>query len=183
VPPGAQWWGSWWGPPPPGFYGSPPPRPPRPHPLLTLAAGIAAAAMIALGVGIGYIVWGSPTAAVRSRSSLPVTPRVPSSGATTNHGFLGVVISPSAPAASGTSGAQVLKVVPGYPAAKAGIVAGDTITSFGTHKVVSSITLEFDTRQDPPGTKVSVAWSTSTGKHEHATLTLAKAPKSGTSLG
>lgn len=77
----------------------------------------------------------------------------------------------------------MLAVVPDSPAAKAGIVAGDTITSFATHTVVSSLTLEFDTYRDGPGTKVSVAWTTPTGKHESTSVTLAKRPAGGTSVG
>ena len=206
-PDGYPWWGApwgaWWGPPgpvPPGGapygpgpygFGAPPPRP-RQHPVLGLAAGVAAAALMALGVGIGYIVWGAPTASAGARSSLPprvrpVLPGTGSSGATTTgsspKGFLGVEVSASPASTAGTPGAHVVAVVPGSPAAKAGLAAGDTITSFGTRRVVSSITLEFDTQSDAPGTKVSVGWSTSTGKHEHATVTLVRRPSGGTSVG
>ncbi len=202
VPPGMPWWGAWWVPPgggvpPGGFYGAgpygaPPPKR-RQHPVLAAAMAVAAAALMALGVGIGYIVWGSPTAATGTRSSLPpahVQPTVPRPGpvgSTTSgsspKGFLGVEVSVAPASSASAAGAHVVAVVPGSPAAKAGMAAGDTITSFGTRRVVSSITLQFDTQSDAPGTRVSVGWTTATGKHEHATVTLARRPSGGASVG
>jgi hypothetical protein len=188
-----QWYG--WG---PGWTGGPPQPPsgsssapsPRHHPLSWAIVGglLAAIAMVALGLGIGYSVWGgaSAPAAARHRVTVPlpgVSPftraftRAPTGplGGLGRVGFLGVRIAPTSSATT-TSGAHVEGVVASSPAAKAGIVKGDTITEFGTRTVASARTLEIDVVRMSPGSRVKVEWVTSTGKHESATVTLASRP-------
>jgi PDZ domain len=182
-----QWYG--WG---PGWTGGPPPPPAgtsfsgsgrrQPLPWVIIGAIVAVVAMVGLGLGIGYSVWGgtSAPAAVRGGASAPL-PRInPSFG---RGGFLGVEVSggPLATSSSSTAttpGAHVVSVVAGSPAAKAGIVKGDTITEFDTEAVSSAQGLAVDVLGLSPGTHVKVGWVTSTGKHETATVTLASRPAS-----
>ena len=199
--PGAGWgpppWATWYGWAPGGWQGAPgstwqtpPPAPPRapsrrPTPWAVVAAAAAVVALVALGVGIGYSVWGTPTSANSSTSkSAGHEPRAAAPfGGRTTHAFLGIEL---APGALGTGsqglpttparGAHVLRVVAGSPAARAGIVAGDTITSFGTQAVASGLTLAFDVQHDAPGQQVKVGWTASTGKHESATVKLGSRP-------
>ncbi len=192
---GAQWYG--WGPGSPGGpaqpqSGSSSPTPPRrrPIPWVIIGAVLAAIAMIALGVGIGFSVWGGSTAAVaRQRVTVP-SPRIsPTTGirrgfpftGTGRGGFLGVEIATTSSVTT-SSGAHVESVVPSSPAAKAGIVKGDTITEFDTKSVTSAAALATAVARISPGTRVKVGWVTSAGKHESATVTLASRTAA-TSLG
>jgi hypothetical protein len=210
-PPGTPPWGTppwggppWAGPPPwygwgPGWPGSVPPSQaapspePRtrhqPLPWVIIGCLIAAFAMVAIGLGIGYSVWGgTTTAAVTAPARGGVRGPAPRIGPGLGRaGFLGVEVVPSSlfagatpPSATApTRGAYVVGVVPSSPAAKAGIVKGDTITTFAGRAVDSAATLRIDALDHAPGTKVKVAWVTSSGKHESATLTLARRPKTG----
>ncbi len=200
VPP--PWYG--WGPGWPGGPGNAPPPlagpsakrgRPVPLPWLIVGAVLAGLAMMAVGVGIGFSVWGPTTSAAARAGRVhhfgpgspirPARPVVPAPGA---GGFLGVEIAPgglavpstgTAPAGgSATPGAHVVGVVATSPAAKAGIVAGDVITGFGTRPVGSALTLQFDVRYDSPGQHVKVTWRTPAGTQESATVTLAKRPAS-----
>jgi hypothetical protein len=175
-------WGAGWGPGQGAPYPSNPPPPARrrPQPWALVAVALATAALLAFGVGIGFIVWGSHgTAASRTPSANPLRPIVPPSGATLTsprtvrkRGFLGVEVSPS----TSTKGASVVGVVATSPAAKAGIVKGDTITSFNTRPVVSAFTLAVSVERQAPGAKAKVGWTTPAGKHETATVTLSSRP-------
>ena len=176
-----QWYG--WG---PGWPGGPPQPPPgsvpaaqpRRHPLSWVVVGglLAAVAMVALGLGIGYSVWGgaSTPAAARNGAGVPL-PRISPFTAAGRGGFLGVRIA-TTPSLTTTSGAHVEGVVASSPAARAGIVKGDTITGFGTRTVASARTLAIDVIRVSPGTREKVEWVTTTGKHEAATVTLARRP-------
>ncbi len=193
-------WGSPpWGAPPPwygwgsGGPGWPPSAPPtpapaarRPLPWVIIGSLAAAIAMVALGLGIGYSVWGTGAPAV-SRTGpatpVPVLPIQPPFG---RGAFLGVVVvSPgglggtSAPPTVSTPGAHVVAVVPSSPAAKAGIVKGDVITEFDTHPVPSAAALRTDVLRLQPGSRVEVGWTTPSGAHESAQVTLAKRPTTG----
>ena len=53
-----------------------------------------------------------------------------------------------------SSGALVSRVVPGSPAAKAGIKSGDVITEFDNRPIVGSADLRNDVAEKPPGTSV-----------------------------
>jgi membrane-associated protease RseP (regulator of RpoE activity) len=178
-----QWYGwgpGWQGGPPqaaPGFP-SPAASPRRPVPWVILGAVLAGVAMIALGLGIGYSVWGSSVAAVGTPRHVTIPfPRISPSTGIGRRGFLGVDISSSPSTSKATTpGAHVVAVVPSSPAAKAGIVKGDTITEFDTKTVASAAALEIDVVGMTPGTHVKVGWVTSTGKHDSATVTLAPRP-------
>ena len=179
-----QWYGwgpGWPGGPPQPPLGSVPPARPRRHPLSWVVVGglLAAIAMVALGLGIGYSVWGGAgaPAAARNGADAPF-PRTSPFTAAGRGGFLGVRIA-TTPSLTTTSGAHVEGVVASSPAAKAGIVKGDTITRFGARTVASARTLAIDVVRVPPGTRVKVAWVTPTGKHESATVTLASRPAAG----
>ena len=67
--------------------------------------------------------------------------------------FLGVGLS-----AQDVSGAMVEGVVQGGPADKAGLAAGDVITSFGGHKVSSPTSLQLLLRQATPGKAYRITW-------------------------
>jgi S1-C subfamily serine protease len=93
--------------------------------------------------------------------------------------FLGVeVASTSAYSEFGTtaSGATIVGVVSGSPAAGAGLAAGDTITSVGGHAVSSSSRLQDVMEQFHPGQKVTVSWVDQYGNSSKATMTLATGP-------
>lgn len=101
--------------------------------------------------------------------------------------FLGVSISSSAQTrglpgdTSGstgtTSGATIVGVIAGTPAADAGLVAGDTITKVGSTAITSSDQLSTVLAGHKPGDKVTITWtSASTGASHTATVTLATGP-------
>lgn len=93
-------------------------------------------------------------------------------------GFLGVSVSGtgSSLGANAPTGASVASVIPGSPADKAGIVAGDTITGVDTTTVDSSTALTASLRAHHPGDQVSVTWVSSDGTSHTATVTLAVGP-------
>lgn len=88
-------------------------------------------------------------------------------------GFLGVSISPTR---SSTAGAVVAAVVPGLPAAGAGVHAGDTITGLDAKVVDSAQALSTLTRQHKPGDRVAVAWTDQGGGSHTAIVTLGTGP-------
>jgi len=93
--------------------------------------------------------------------------------------FLGVeVASTSAYSEFGatTSGATIVGVVSGSPAAEAGLAAGDTVTSVGEHTVSSSSSLQGVMDQFHPGQKVTVSWVDQYGNSNKANVTLATGP-------
>lgn len=88
-------------------------------------------------------------------------------------GFFGGGFGYTAPV---SSGALVTEVVPGTPAAQAGLVAGDVITSFGGQSIssVSNLTSAIDA--DHPGQSTTVGWVTSSDTKGSATVTLISGP-------
>lgn len=176
--------------------------------LVAAASVLAALMLIGVGVAVGFGVWGTSASAPRTAApATPVVPGpgigvpsptrplvptrfpapVPQPGA-----FLGVEVTsgaapsggstpratPSAPGQTG-AGAHVVAVVPKSPAARAGIVAGDTITGVGGQPVRSAITLQFEIGHDSPGEHVTIAWVEKTGKQRSATVALMSPPRSG----
>jgi len=75
-----------------------------------------------------------------------------------------------------TGGALLAGVQSGTPAARAGLAAGDTITSFDSKAVDSSATLRSLIKKHHPGDKVSVGWTDSGGKKHTTTVQLAEGP-------
>jgi S1-C subfamily serine protease len=103
--------------------------------------------------------------------------------------FLGVSVEPSNGGAfqggfgfgdsgngSSTSGAQVGSVLSGLPASKAGLTAGDTITSLGGHAISSSSDLSGLLLAHHPGDKIDVAWVDASGASHSASVQLASGP-------
>ena len=93
-------------------------------------------------------------------------------------GFLGVDVQPSGSFRGGglVAGEAVVGVVPGSPAAKAGIVAGDVITAVNGHTVSSPTVVVKQLLPHHPGDKITVRWvDQSTGTHT-AAVTLASGP-------
>jgi S1-C subfamily serine protease len=85
--------------------------------------------------------------------------------------FLGIGL-----ATAPTGGAAVLDVQDGTPAANAGLVAGDTITTFDGKPVADATALRALIDAHKPGDKVSMAWLDSSGQRHTATVTLASGP-------
>jgi S1-C subfamily serine protease len=85
---------------------------------------------------------------------------------TSSHGYLGVEV------ADGADGAEVAGVVEGSPAARAGMTAGDTITSVAGHQVGSVSDLSTVMSSLSPGQRVAVAWVGQDGASHTARVTL-----------
>ncbi len=82
-------------------------------------------------------------------------------------GYLGVSVQD----ATG-SGALVVGVQSGSPAASAGLTTGSVITKIGGTTVTSSDSLGTAIRSHRPGDRVSVSWTTQAGTSRSATVTL-----------
>jgi S1-C subfamily serine protease len=91
-------------------------------------------------------------------------------------GYLGVQVLPAGNGSNSTSGAVVAGVETGSPADKAGLVAGDAITSLNGQTVDSALTLTTLTRSHHPGDKVTIGWTDQTGARHTAKVTLAVGP-------
>ncbi|MGO9334860.1 MAG: S1C family serine protease [Acidimicrobiales bacterium] len=89
--------------------------------------------------------------------------------------FLGVQVY-STPSGSSPSGALIHLVVPGAPAASAGLAAGDVITSLGGKRVDSAPALTSLMQRYHPGDRVHVSWTDSTGHRHGTSLQLASGP-------
>jgi len=85
---------------------------------------------------------------------------------------LGVLIR----SAQAGGGAEVVQVVPGEPAADAGLAAGDTIARVGGVSVDGPTALIALVDRYHPGQAVSVAWIDQSGAARSATVTLANGP-------
>jgi S1-C subfamily serine protease len=99
--------------------------------------------------------------------------------------FLGVLISSAqqnqgAQPGQGSSakGATIVRAVPGGPVAKAGLTAGDIITSLDGHSVTSSAQLSRLMITHHPGDHVTLGWMTASGHAHTSTVTLASGPPS-----
>jgi len=87
--------------------------------------------------------------------------------------FLGVAVSPSS---YDTPGAMIASVVPGGPAAKAGLVPGDLITAIAGRTVTSPTSLAAVMRGQKPTAKVSVRYVDQTGTRRVVAVTLVSGP-------
>lgn len=85
--------------------------------------------------------------------------------------FLGVQV-----VAVDKSGAEVVRVESGTPAAGVGLSAGDIIDTVGGHAVQTPTTLTTVTQGYKPGTTVSISWRTATGTSTTGTITFASGP-------
>lgn len=104
-------------------------------------------------------------------------------GSATTHvgdsAFLGVLMGSSSngrPGRYSSTGALVRGVVAGDPAARAGLVAGDTITSLGGKTVDSATTLAEFMIGYHPGDKVTIGWVDTAGTAHTAKVTLVSGP-------
>ena len=75
-----------------------------------------------------------------------------------------------------SSGALIVAIVPGTPAASAGLVAGDVVTSFAGQGITSVAALTSAIRADHPGQSVSIGWVGPSGNSHSATITLSAGP-------
>lgn len=88
--------------------------------------------------------------------------------------FLGVEIA-STNSQFGT-GVQIAGAAAGTPAAKAGLGAGDVITSVAGQPVSSGASIQQVLQKYHPGDKVNVTWTNGFGRSHTATVTLASGP-------
>jgi len=95
-------------------------------------------------------------------------------------GLVGVQIMPADSAAANGiqagSGAVVAGVVPGTPAAGAGLAQGDVIVSVDGQSVSSPEQLQSALGQHHPGDSVTIGWQDQTGQTQSATVVLANGP-------
>jgi S1-C subfamily serine protease len=75
-----------------------------------------------------------------------------------------------------SSGALVVAVVPGTPAAGAGLAAGDVITSFNGKPITSVAELTIAIHADKPGQTAVFGWVDAAGNAHFANITLASGP-------
>ena len=88
--------------------------------------------------------------------------------------FLGISVADGFGASSGLGVANVLS---GNPAEKAGIVAGDTITSVDGRSVDSQTSIAGILLRHHPGDTVSIGWTDASGQSHTASVTLASGPQ------
>ncbi|HET7820676.1 MAG TPA: trypsin-like peptidase domain-containing protein [Ornithinibacter sp.] len=88
--------------------------------------------------------------------------------------FLGVQLVPGS--SLGAAGAQVAGVVPGSPAARAGIQQGDEVTALDGDAIASADALHAAVATHEPGDSVKVAWTDAAGTKHRATLKLGSGP-------
>ena len=89
-------------------------------------------------------------------------------------GFLGVKLSVAATQSG--SGAAILGVLSGSPAAKAGLVKGDVITAVNGQTASSATGLTDLMTQYHPGDKVTITWTDKAGKQHTTGVTLTTGP-------
>jgi S1-C subfamily serine protease len=89
--------------------------------------------------------------------------------------FLGVEI-PSSNSGQYNSGVQIAGAEAGTPAAKAGLAAGDVITSVAGQAATSSTNVQHVLEGYHPGDKINITWTDANGKSHTATVTLANGP-------
>ena len=92
--------------------------------------------------------------------------------------FLGVAVT-SAGGASGlpaSAGAEVAGVASSSAAARAGLTAGDSITSLGGHAVTSPAQIRSVLTGHHPGDKISISWTDQAAGQHTATIVLASGP-------
>ncbi len=76
----------------------------------------------------------------------------------------------------GSSGATIAQAVSGSPAAKAGLTAGDVITSVGGQSVSSASDVAHALVKYHPGDSISITWLDQSGQSHTATVPLATGP-------
>jgi S1-C subfamily serine protease len=92
------------------------------------------------------------------------------SGGSNGFGF------PGSGSGSSSTGAYLAEVAQGSPAANAGLVQGDTLTSVGGTSVASFEDIQHALVKYHPGDSVSIAWTDTAGQSHSATVKLATGP-------
>ena len=77
---------------------------------------------------------------------------------------------------SKTAGADVAGVLPGTPAAQAGLAKGDVITTFAGTAITSATALTSVINGYHPGDNVKVTWVNASGQSQSASVTMANGP-------
>jgi S1-C subfamily serine protease len=119
--------------------------------------------------------------------AIPISQAIPVAGqieagraSATTHvgttGFLGIQVAPYAVPFTSQTEAVVVGIMPGLPAAKAGLEPGDVIVSINGHAVVNPSDIEALLEPYHPGDQVSIAWQNSSGLSDTATVVLATGP-------
>jgi S1-C subfamily serine protease len=92
--------------------------------------------------------------------------------------FLGLAFASQSGAAGfpAAAGAQVSGVLPGSAAARAGLTAGDTITSIDGHAVTSASGIRSALTAHHPGDRVGITWTDQSGASASGTVILAAGP-------
>ncbi|MFZ2058681.1 MAG: trypsin-like peptidase domain-containing protein [Acidimicrobiales bacterium] len=134
----------------------------------------------AASAGFSIETTGTDGYAIPINSAVAIAERIRSGNASaTVHvgptAFLGVQVHSTQSGAS-PSGAVIHVVVPGTPAASAGLAAGDVITSLGGKTVGSAPALTSLMQSHHPGDRVHVNWTDSKGRRHGTTLQLANGP-------
>jgi S1-C subfamily serine protease len=98
-------------------------------------------------------------------------------------GQLGVVMSDPAPAAAGATGTDpaaagvtVAEVMPGSPAANAGVVAGDTLTQVDGQPATTPDAVATQIKKHRSGDKINFSWTDGSNRRRNATVVLAAGP-------
>lgn len=74
------------------------------------------------------------------------------------------------------TGAQIVQVEQGTPAADTGLTAGDVITRVGTTTITSADKLTSTLKNHRPGDKVTVGWTDQSGQQHTTSVTLGASP-------
>lgn len=75
-----------------------------------------------------------------------------------------------------TTGAEIVEVEQGTPAAKAGLAAGDVITRVGTTTITSADKLTSTLKNYHPGNRVTIGWTDQSVQQHTASVTLGSSP-------
>jgi S1-C subfamily serine protease len=74
------------------------------------------------------------------------------------------------------SGVTVAEVMPGSPAASAGVVAGDTLTEVDGQPATTPDAVSAQIKQHRSGDKINFSWTDGTNRRRNATVVLAAGP-------
>jgi S1-C subfamily serine protease len=94
-------------------------------------------------------------------------------------GLLGVVMSdptPSTTPGGAATGVTVAEVMPGSPAASAGVAAGDTLTEVGGQPATAPDAVSALIRKHRAGDKINFSWTDGSNRRRTATVVLAAGP-------
>jgi S1-C subfamily serine protease len=91
-------------------------------------------------------------------------------------GLLGVVMNDTTPSGAVTSGVNVAEVMPGSPAANAGVLAGDILTEVDGQPATSPEVVSDQIKKHRAGQKISFSWTDGSSRRRTATVILAAGP-------